>query len=128
MSWLQLSIDATESQVPLLELLFENLGAVAVTAEMVGAAEAALTMTSEYAKERIQGGAPIIEHQSVKLRLFEMFRKVEAARALARRVIFYNATSTAPQLHYAIASKVTSTQTAFEVASEALQMATSWPA
>ena len=31
MPWLQLSIDTTESQAPLLELLFENLGALSVT-------------------------------------------------------------------------------------------------
>lgn len=31
MSWLQLSIDTSESQAPLLELVFENLGALSVT-------------------------------------------------------------------------------------------------
>ncbi len=51
-----------------------------------------------------------------------MFRKVEAARALARRVMIYNATTTPPALQYAIASKVTATNTAFEVASAALQI------
>jgi alkylation response protein AidB-like acyl-CoA dehydrogenase len=88
----------------------------------VGVARAALELAVDYAKERIQGGVPIIEHQSVKLRLFEMFRKVEAARALARRVVAYNAVNSPPQLHYAIASKVTATNTAFEVASAAVQI------
>jgi alkylation response protein AidB-like acyl-CoA dehydrogenase len=62
----------------------------------------------------------------VKARLFEMFRKVEAARSLSRRVVLYNSTSAItgnpPQLQYAIAAKVTATQTAFEVASGALQI------
>ena len=31
MSWLQLSIDTSEQQAPLLELVFENLGALSVT-------------------------------------------------------------------------------------------------
>jgi alkylation response protein AidB-like acyl-CoA dehydrogenase len=88
----------------------------------VGVAQAALELAVDYAKERVQGGVPIFEHQSVRLRLFEMFRKVEAARALARRVVMYNSTSTAPQLHYAIASKVTATNTCFEVASSAVQI------
>ena len=88
----------------------------------VGLARAALELAIDYAKERIQGGAPIFAHQSVKGRLFEMFRKVESARALNRRVVIYNATSGSPQVHYAIASKVTSTNTAFEVASAALQI------
>jgi alkylation response protein AidB-like acyl-CoA dehydrogenase len=87
-----------------------------------GLAQAALDLAIDYAKERVQGGAPIFEHQSVRLRLFEMFRKVEAARALSRRVVVYNSTSGNPQLQYAIASKVTATQTAFEVASGALQI------
>jgi alkylation response protein AidB-like acyl-CoA dehydrogenase len=50
-----------------------------------------------------------------------MFMKVEAARALARRVGLYNVTSP-PLVQYSIASKVLSTNTAFEVASEALQI------
>ena len=87
----------------------------------VGLARAALELAVGYAKERVQGGVPIIQHQSVKLRVFEMFRKVEAARALNRRVIAYNMVK-GPQLHLSVASKVTSTQTAFEVASSALQV------
>jgi len=97
----------------------------------VGVARAALEHAVQYAKERIQGGLPIIRHQAVKLRLFEMFRKVEAARSLNRRAVAYNAVNNPfmgapagafPAVQYAIASKVTSTQTAFEVASDALQI------
>ena len=88
----------------------------------VGVAQAALDLALDYAKERVQGGVPICQHQSVKARLFEMFRKVEAARSLARRVMVYNTLNTPPQLHYAVASKVTATSTAFEVASAALQI------
>jgi alkylation response protein AidB-like acyl-CoA dehydrogenase len=88
----------------------------------VGLARAALELAIAYAKERIQGGVPIFEHQSVKGRLFEMFRKVESARSLNRRVTKYNALNPNAELHYAIASKVTSTNTAFEVASAALQI------
>jgi alkylation response protein AidB-like acyl-CoA dehydrogenase len=66
---------------------------------------------------------PIFEHQSVKGRLFTMFRRVAAARGLNRSVIGYNATHPEqPRLELAIASKVTSTETAFEVASEAVQI------
>jgi alkylation response protein AidB-like acyl-CoA dehydrogenase len=90
-------------------------------AVFTGLAQAGLDLAVAYAKERVQGGVPIFEHQSVKARLFEMFRKVEAARALNRRVVEYNAVNP-PQLQYAIASKVTSTNTAFEVTSAALQI------
>ncbi len=86
-----------------------------------GVARAALEAAIEYSKERVQGGAPIFQHQSVKARLFQMFQKVEAARSLARRVIVYNATQP-PLVQYSIASKVFCTTTAFEVASAALQI------
>lgn len=88
----------------------------------VGCARAALELAVDYAKNRVQGEVPIFAHQSVKSRLFKMFQKVEAARALNQRVIRINMTRDAPVLELAIASKVTSTQAAFDVASEALQI------
>jgi alkylation response protein AidB-like acyl-CoA dehydrogenase len=87
----------------------------------VGVAQAALDYAIDYAKERVQGGVPIFEHQSVKGRLFKMFMKVEAARALARRVWIYTLTNP-PLVQYSIASKVFCTTAAFEVASEAVQI------
>ena len=87
----------------------------------VGLGRAALEHAIAYAKERVQGGVPIFQHQNVKARLFEMFRKVEAARSLSRRVMQYNMTNP-PLLQYSIASKVHSTNTAFEVASSAVQI------
>jgi alkylation response protein AidB-like acyl-CoA dehydrogenase len=59
-----------------------DVGAVAVTAEMVGAAEAALNMTSEYAKERIQFGKPIGQYQGVKHRLADIYVDVESFKSL----------------------------------------------
>ncbi len=88
----------------------------------VGVAQAALDLALDYAKERQQGGGPIMRHQSVKARLFEMYRKVEAARALNRRCIQINSMASVPRPELAVASKVTSTQTAFEVASDAMQI------
>src|SRR5258705_1080823 len=87
-----------------------------------GAARAAYEHAFDYAHTRKQGGVPIIQHQNVRYRLFHMFRKVEAARALARRVVFYNHTMPVPAIQGSIAAKITGTQTAFEVASEAIQM------
>ncbi|MBT8063813.1 MAG: acyl-CoA dehydrogenase [Gammaproteobacteria bacterium] len=88
----------------------------------VGVARAAYEHARDYAHQRRQGGQSIIRHQSVKYRLFHMFRKVEAARALVRRTADYNATAPKPALQGSIASKVTATQTAFEVASDGLQI------
>jgi acyl-CoA dehydrogenase len=88
----------------------------------VGAARAAYEHAHAYAHERKQGGQPIIRHQSVQSRLFHMFRKVEMIRALVRRVATYNATAPEAALQGSIAAKVTATQTAYEVASDALQI------
>ena len=47
----------------------------------VGVARAAFEHAWQYAHQRRQGGEPLIRHQLVRYRLFEMFRKVETARA-----------------------------------------------
>jgi alkylation response protein AidB-like acyl-CoA dehydrogenase len=87
----------------------------------VGVARAAFEHALAYSRERIQGGVPIFEHQNVKSKIFRMFTQVEAARSLARRVAVYNATQP-PLVQYSIASKTFCTQTAFDVASQALQI------
>jgi acyl-CoA dehydrogenase len=88
----------------------------------IGIARAAYEHALAYAHERKQGGVAIIQHSSVRYRLFHMFRKIEAARALTRRVLEYNVTADRPALQGSCAAKITATQTAFEVASDALQI------
>ena len=88
----------------------------------VGVARAAYEHAWRYVHERKAGGQKIALHQNVQHRLFHMFRKVEAARALVRRVATYNATAPLPALQGSTAAKVHATQAAFEVASEALQL------
>jgi alkylation response protein AidB-like acyl-CoA dehydrogenase len=88
-----------------------------------GLAKAAFDEAFQYSQERIQGGVPIFEHQNIKLKLFKMFTMVEAARANARRMAFYNAAHTdAPSGTHAVAAKCLSTETATFVASEAMQI------
>lgn len=99
-----------------LTLANATMGAV-----FVGLGRAALEHAIVYAQERVQGGVPIFQHQSVKARLFKIFAQVEAARALAWRVMLYNQTHP-PEVQYSIAAKVFGTTTAFEAASAALQI------
>jgi alkylation response protein AidB-like acyl-CoA dehydrogenase len=87
-----------------------------------GLAKAAFDEAFDYVKERIQGGVPIIEHQNIKLKIFRMFTMVEAARAATRRMTMYNAVSQPPSAAHAVACKCFSTETAFQVASEAIQI------
>ena len=93
-----------------------------MSAIFTGCARSAYDLALGYAHERRAGGVPIIRHQQVAWRLFHMFRKVEAACALSRRVLHYNFQAPAMALQAAMAAKVTATQTAFEVASEAVQI------
>ena len=57
-------------------------GAVAVTAELIGAAEAAHALTVQYAKDRIQFGSPIGRFQGVKHPLAEMYLQLESSKSL----------------------------------------------
>jgi alkylation response protein AidB-like acyl-CoA dehydrogenase len=91
-------------------------------ATFTGLARAAFEEGLTYARNRVQGGKPICEHQAVQLKLMDMFIKVEAARGLSRSAIVYNATTIPPAPEYSVASKVFCTQAAFEVASDALQL------
>ncbi|MFZ5645907.1 MAG: acyl-CoA dehydrogenase family protein [Bacillota bacterium] len=87
-----------------------------------GLARAAFEEAFKYAKERVQGGKTIIEHTSVKQRLFDMFARVEACRALSRAVSNFNMSTVMPVLEYSMASKTRCTQMAFENAHEAVQL------
>lgn len=87
-----------------------------------GLARAAFEQAMDYAHERKQGGVPIIEHQDVQRRLFDMFRKVEMARALAHRANEYQARTGRGSFLAATATKVSVTDIAVEVTSAAVQM------
>jgi alkylation response protein AidB-like acyl-CoA dehydrogenase len=65
-----------------------DLGAALVTAESVGAAEAALSITTEFAKERLQFGEQIGKFQSVKHPLAEIYVDVESFRSLVYYAIW----------------------------------------
>lgn len=60
-----------------------RLATVALAAEQVGGANAAMDMSVEYAKTRYQFGRPIGSYQAVKHRCAEMLMRVEHARSAA---------------------------------------------
>jgi acyl-CoA dehydrogenase len=95
-------------------------GGMGVT--FAGLAKAAYDEAFKYANQRIQGGVPIIQHQNIQLKIFKMFTLVEAARAATRRMAMYNAVNQPPSGAHAVAAKCFSTETAFQVASEAVQI------
>ncbi|MEZ5114807.1 MAG: acyl-CoA dehydrogenase family protein [Candidatus Nanopelagicales bacterium] len=54
-------------------------------AAAVGCARAAYETAAEYARQRTQFGAPIVEHQAVGFRLADMLTRIDAARLLVWR-------------------------------------------
>jgi len=110
------------------EQAFTNMTAALTFANMemattfTGVARAAFEHALAYAHERRQGGTAIINHQSVSLRIFDMWRKLEAGRALARRVFAYNYSQNGPHLLASVTSKTYCTAMALELTNEAIQI------
>ena len=97
--------------------------AYAVTAAIfTGVARAAYESAFDYARQRVQGGRAISEHQLVQKRLFDMFTRVEACRALSRSAMVYNHATMPPATEYSIAAKTFCSEAALEVTSSALQL------
>jgi alkylation response protein AidB-like acyl-CoA dehydrogenase len=99
-----------------------TLGNTSMATAFTGLARAAFEEALTYAKGRVQGGKVICRHQLIQKKLFDMFMKVETARAISRSVMIYNLTQPIPSLEHAIVAKVYCTEAALEVASEAIQI------
>ncbi len=91
-----------------------------------GLARAAYEAALAYTRERVQGGRPIFEHQSVRSRLFRMYSLVRASGALSRQASVHCTTllqrGEAAPLQDSIASKVFCTRAALEVATLGVQL------
>ncbi|WP_202320493.1 acyl-CoA dehydrogenase family protein [Archaeoglobus neptunius] len=94
----------------------------------VGLARACFEEALNYARQRVQGGVPIIKHKNVKLKLYEMFEKVETARYYVRKVTEYthrriidHQTADASPRH-ARAAQIYAKKIAYEVAHDAVQI------
>lgn len=122
-----------EVRVPKERLLGPEGGAVAllldavttscamVGALCVGLARAAYECALQYARERVQGGMPIINHQAVGFKLVDMKTRIEACRALVHKACWNNDhVRRDPQL--ALMSKVYCSDMAMEVTTEAVQI------
>lgn len=99
-----------------------TFGNMEMAATFTGVARAAFEHALAYVHERKQGGTPIINHQSVRLRIFDMWRKLEAGRALSHRVFTYNFSEHGPHVLASVTSKTFCTQMALEVTNEAIQL------
>ena len=97
-------------------------GALAMTAEMSGATDAALRITVQYAKDRMQFGHPIGHFQAVKHPLAEMYVDLESFRSL----LYYGAHAhdqRRPELsRVASLAKAYATETLNRVGTDAIQI------
>ncbi len=93
-----------------------------MSAVFTGVARAAYEEALSYARERVQGGKPLFEHQMVRYKLFHMFKSVEACRAFSRAAMNYNMNNSPPATEYSVAAKIFCTDTAFQVANDAVQI------
>lgn len=88
----------------------------------VGVARAAFELALAYCHERKQGGARLIDHQMTQLRIGEMLRRLEMARAISRRALAF-ARAGAQSHPYATAqAKVSVTEEAMKIVHEAFQL------
>lgn len=99
-----------------------------VGAISTGLARAAFEEALKYARERKQGGKRICDHQLVKKTLYDMYEKVETARAYSRRAYehVYQTNLIDMELdasyEHAVTAQIYCKQIAYDVAHQALQI------
>ncbi len=98
-----------------------NFGRLNVAMGAVGAAQAALDLSMQYAKDRKQFGRPIGEFQLIQKHIVDMTVRTEAARALGYKAAWALDQGGPSRTECSIA-KLYATEAAHEVASMALQV------
>jgi alkylation response protein AidB-like acyl-CoA dehydrogenase len=98
-----------------------SAGRIAVAAQAVGGARAALKAARGYAATRETFGKPIIEHQAIAFMLADMATEVEAARQLYLHAARLK-TAGAPCAREAAMAKLFASEMAERVASKAIQI------
>lgn len=87
-----------------------------------GIARAAFDEALAYAKQRVQGGRPLIDYTHIKIRLFHMLRRIETSRLISRAAYIYNQNTSTPAEEYSIIAKIHGTEAAYQNTHEAIQI------
>ncbi len=93
-----------------------------IGAQALGIAEGALECATQFAREAIQSGKLLIEHQGIQFMLAEMATQVEAARALLYWVTGMYDQHVQPIAHYSAMSKYFASDVAMRVTTDAVQV------
>ncbi|GAA2381603.1 acyl-CoA dehydrogenase family protein [Nonomuraea africana] len=98
---------------------------ILLAAACTGLSRAALDTTVAYARERVQFGKPIIEHQAVAFRLADMAAKIDVSRLLTQRAArLFDAGE--PAAEESAIAKLTASENAMWCAWAALQTHGGW--
>jgi len=87
-----------------------------------GLARAAFEEAFSYCQQRVKWGQLLKEHYSVRQKVFEMFSRVEACRALTRRAVLLNGSIFPGFPEYSIAAKTMATEMALQNAHDAISI------
>jgi len=115
-------ITGPDSYEPMLEIVLSATTGGWMGALGTGVARAAFEEALAYAKERVQGGKPLIEYTHVRMALFHMLRRVEISRQISRAAFCYNSNTSTPAEEYSVMAKVTATDAAFQNTHDAIQI------
>ncbi len=99
-----------------------NRARVGVAAIAVGLARAAFEVATDYAKQRVQFGKPIVGHQAVQLLLADMAIAVETARLITWRAALAFMNNDPESERYAAMAKCYAADKAMEVSTNAVQV------
>ena len=100
-------------------ICFGNTG-VAVTG--LALMRAAYEEAFAYARERVQGGRPIIEHGNIALKLFDAYQIIEAARAVIWKTSYVNGHQFPGDIPLTAAARCFTTNNAIRVTAEMIQV------
>ena len=106
-----------------LKIALANLegGRIGIAAQAVGMARGAHAAALAYARERVQFGKPILEHQAVAFRLADMATRIEAAEQLTLHAAALRDAGL-PCLKEASMAKLFASEMAERVCSDAIQI------
>lgn len=95
---------------------------VIIAAQALGLAQAALEAAGNFARERVQGGVPILHHQAIATRLADMAIRVESTRAFVRHAARSIDSQAPHRRSLSFMAKVLAAECAFEVARQAVEI------
>lgn len=115
-------IFAPEQDYPMLHNAIITVGNLGVGYLAVGLMRAAYEEALEYAKVRVQWGRPILEHQMITQKFFDIHAAIESARALLWKASWLSATSFPGDLKTSLTAKIYATRQAVRHTAEMVQV------